>query len=522
MIDSPIVHQPLRIGIDVGGTNTDAVLLDGQTVLASAKVATTPNVFVGISQALSVIESARADRPVEALIIGTTHFMNAIVQADELARVACIRLATPPQTLPPFVQWPERLATAIKGPVHVVEGGHQFTGVPMAPLDELGVEAAARDIKAAGIDHVVISAVFSPVEGSAETRAAQLVTDVLGEGAHVLRSQDIGQIGILERENAAILNASLLPLASRIVDSFHELANTVGANTAVYLSQNDGTLMSLDAARRYPILTVSSGPTNSMRGAALLSGERDAVVVDVGGTTSDVGLLQGGFPRNSVVSIDICAVRTNFRMPDVSSFGIGGGSLVSPDGEVGPNSVGYRLTDDAMVFGGNTLTLTDVAVAAGLVDLGDRARVTGVSREVVERALTSVRERLAAAVVAARLSADELPTVVVGGGAFAVDRLPGLADALRPHHSDVANALGAALAQVGGTVDSVYNLAGTTREAVLDNGRQLAIERAIAAGAKPDTVEIIDEEDVPLTHLPGGTATRVRVKAVGDLEIGGS
>lgn len=517
-----MTSSSLRIGIDVGGTNTDAVLLDGGSVIASKKVPTTENVSEGIRSALQSIESSRGDRQVDAVIIGTTHFMNAIVQARGLTKVACVRLATPPQTLPPFTDWPRRLIESVMGQAHVVAGGHQFNGSLLAPIDEAGLRAAASTIRDAGISHVVVSGVFSPVDDAAERTAEEIIREVMGDEVAVVRSHDVGQVGILERENAAILNASLLPLAKEIVDGFRELAASTGTDTPVYLSQNDGTLMGLDMAQEFPIFTVSSGPTNSMRGAALLSGELDAVVIDVGGTTTDVGLLQHGFPRDSVVSINLAEVRTNFRMPDVSSFGLGGGSLVYPDGTVGPESVGHRLTTEGLVFGGKTLTLTDVAVAAGLVELGDPTAVESIEKGLTESALDAVRNRLSAAVTAARLSADDIPTVVVGGGGFVVDRLPGLPEAVRPDHGEVANALGAALAQVSGNVDSVYSLAGTTREEVLERARALAKDRAVAAGALPATVKVVDEDDVPLTHLPGGVATRVRIKAIGDLDLGSS
>ncbi len=137
--------------------------------------------------------------------------------------------------------------------------------------------------------------------------------------------------------------------------------------------------MTVDYAERYPVATFASGPTNSMRGAAFLSGLTDCAVVDIGGTTSDVGVLQHGFPREASVAVEIGGVRTNFRMPDVLSLGIGGGSHV--DGaEVGPQSVGYELTTRALVFGGDTLTATDLAVAAGLAEIGDPDRVAGTRR----------------------------------------------------------------------------------------------------------------------------------------------
>src|SRR5580658_7237871 len=108
-----------------------------------------------------------------------------------------------------------------------------------------------------------------------------------------------------------------------------------------------GTLMTAAQAERFPVLTFASGPTISMRGAAFLSGQSEAIVIDVGGTTTDVGLLHKGFPRQAGSTVDIGGVRTNFRMPDVFSIGLGGGSIAIDEGgaaRVGPQSVGFELT----------------------------------------------------------------------------------------------------------------------------------------------------------------------------------
>src|SRR6202167_3381522 len=113
-----------------------------------------------------------------------------------------------------------------------------------------------------------------------------------------------------------------------------------------------------------------------MRGAAFLSGLAEAIVVDVGGTSTDVGQLRRGFPREANSVVEVGGVRTLFRMPDLLSIGLGGGSLVPRDPlRVGPQSLGYRLTREALVFGGNTLTATDAAVAAGVADIGNAGAV---------------------------------------------------------------------------------------------------------------------------------------------------
>ena len=162
----------------------------------------------------------------------------------------------------------------------------------------------------------------------------------------------------------------------RTVEGFKAALNELQIEAPFYISQNDGTLMNADFAADYPVLTFASGPTNSMRGAAFLSQLKDAIVVDVGGTTTDIGVLQHGFPRVAGLAVDIGGVRTNFRMPDTYSIGLGGGTIIQSDPlKVGPQSVGYRLTEEALVFGGNTLTTTDVIVAAGHEAIGDQSHV---------------------------------------------------------------------------------------------------------------------------------------------------
>ncbi|HKP18632.1 MAG TPA: hydantoinase/oxoprolinase family protein [Gaiellaceae bacterium] len=508
----------MRIGVDVGGTNTDAVLVDGREVLAEAKTPTTPDVNGGITAALRalVADSGVDVARVQAVMIGTTHFTNAVVEARRLAPTGVIRLGLPAtEALPPMVAWPAPLREALGDHVRLCHGGHEFDGRRIAPLDHDQLRRAAADFAAAGIATVAISSVFSPVNAEAEQEAAGVVAEELPDAA-VSLSHEIGRIGLLERENATIMNACLRALATQIVAAFHAAVAELGSDAPVYLSQNDGTLMAVGYAERYPVATFASGPTNSMRGAAFLSGLADCAVVDIGGTTSDVGILQHGFPREAGAAVEIGGVRTNFRMPDVLSLGIGGGSHVHGS-EVGPLSVGYELTERALVFGGDVLTATDLAVAAGLVEIGDRARVAGVD---AEPALARIAERIAETVDRMKTSAEPIPVVVVGGGSIVLrDSLAGASELVKPEHYAVANAIGAAIAQVGGEVDKVVALEGTTREDALTEAKDEAVEKAIAAGAERDSVRVVDVEDVPIAYLPGN-ATRIRVKAVGELDLG--
>lgn len=512
----------MRVGIDVGGTNTDAVLMDGLTVIASHKTPTTADVSSGIMAALQTVLDQGGARPddIQAVMIGTTHFTNAVVERKRLLEVAAVRLGLPAtKGLPPMVDWPDDLGQTLGYHRYLVHGGNEFDGREIAPLNVDELRAAGRDIKAKGLRAAAVTSVFSPVKYEMEMRAAEILLDEV-PGVAISLSHEIGRIGFLERENATIMNACLADLANRVVDSFRSALDTLRITAPFYISQNDGTLMTADHVARYPVLTFASGPTNSMRGAAFLAKAKEAMVVDIGGTTSDVGMLLHGFPRESAVAVDIGGVRTNFRMPDVLAIGLGGGSLVRDDGaRIGPDSVGYELTEKALVFGGDVLTTTDIVVAAGLEEIGDKSRVAHLEPAVINTAIDTMHRMVDEAVDRMKTSADPLPVILVGGGAILVSRdLPSASQIIKPDHASVANAIGAAIAQVGGEVDRVFSLEGLGRDEALNQAKQEATGKAVEAGAVADTVQIVDIEEVPLAYLPS-SATRIRVKAVGDLAM---
>ena len=515
----------MHIGIDVGGTNTDAVLMDETGTLAGVKHSTTPDVTSGIVKAIEELRSLHhfEGGQIDAVMIGTTHFINALVQTKGLAPTAALRLGLPAtKALPPLVDWPEALVKAISAKSYLAHGGYEFDGRPISPLDPDELREIAADMKASGIRSVAISSVFSPVNHDLEVQAGAIITEVLGPDVAISLSYEIGRIGLLERENATIINAALRELASEIVDGLTNAVRAMGIQAPIFLSQNDGTLMDEEYVRLYPVATFASGPTNSMRGAAITSGLENCAVVDVGGTTTDIGLLVNGFPRQTANEVTVAGVRTNFRMPEVLSLGIGGGSLVDTEtGEVGPESVGYRITTEALVFGGSTLTATDIAVAAGRADVGDRSKVAHLDPEFVRRVLDRIAERVAETVDRMRLSPEPIPVVAVGGGSILLPtELPMFGEVSRPENYAVANAIGASIAQVGGEIDKVYAIEPGRREEALVEVRAEAIDKAVAAGAKPSTVTIVEFDEVPIPYLPGN-ATRIRVKAVGDLDMGG-
>ena len=510
------------IGVDVGGTNTDAVLMDGRNLEAAVKVPTSADVTSGIVASLSeLLAHMPAHGRVDGVMVGTTHFTNALLEQRNLAPTAVIRLSMPAtQLLPPLVDWPEGLKVAVGGLTYMVGGGHEFDGREIAPLDRDAIRDAVRDMRRHGARAVALSGVFSPVNHAHEAQAAALIQEEAPE-LRVCLSHENGRMGLLERENAAVLNACLGDMAAATISGIEQALQSLGIDAPLYMSQNDGTLMDAEFAARFPVLTISSGPTNSMRGAAFLSGITDGIVVDVGGTSTDVGALVKGFPREAAVAVQLAGVRTNFRMPDMVSIPLGGGTVVDQEPfRIGPESVGFRLSEEALVFGGRTLTITDLAVAGNMAAIGDHSMVEHLDIAFVEQTMAEIQGRVETAIDRVKLSYEDLPVVLVGGGSILVENsLAGASRVLRPEHAGVANAIGAAIAQVGGQVERVYSLEGFGREEAIADCSAAAVARAEAAGADPATIEVVEVDEVPLSYVPSN-ATLVRVKAVGNLATG--
>lgn len=522
----------MRIGVDVGGTNTDAVLMDGRTVVASTKQPTTADINSGVVAAIGVVLS-QADIPaaaIDAVMIGTTHFTNALVQRQGIDPVGVLRLASPSgEALPPLTGWPAELAACVGRNIFLLPGGYEVDGREIAPLDEGKVADAARELRGQGIDRIAIGSAFAPINSTMEERAAEIVALEHPDAAISLSSR-IGRIGFIERENATILNAALTSLAAKVISAFTRALVDLGISAPLYISQNDGTLISAAQAAAYPVLTIGSGPTNSMRGAAFLAGCSDAIVMDVGGTTTDIGVLAGGFPRESSISVDIGGVRTNFRMPDILALGLGGGTRIHLDRaaygaesladdafRVGPDSVAFRIASEALLFGGDTLTTSDIAVASGIVRFGNPSLLPAFSPAMLQAVRARFAAMLEEGIDRMKTARGDATILAVGGGSFLIpDGLRGVGAVIRPPHAAVANAVGAAIGQVGAQVERIVDYNSVPREIVLDRLRAEARERVIAAGGDGATVELVDVDEVFLSYLPG-RAAQVRIKAVADL-----
>ncbi|KAM6518928.1 hypothetical protein FSOLCH5_007693 [Fusarium solani] len=478
-----------RIGVDVGGTNTDCIILDPSKskesergIICSVKASTTPDVTSGIKSAIAkALEQGNIPRDaVAAVMIGTTHFVNAVVQADShnLRKVAVLRLCGPyTREVPSFCDFPPALARIMNGYTAYLDGGLEIDGRDITPLSEKQIRNECVKIRELGISDIALVGVFSPLDttGRQEEKAKVIILEEI-PGADVVLSKDIGNIGFLERENASILNASIIKFA------------------------------------RKTIAGESKG--------------RQVIVADIGGTTTDLcALLPSGFPREAGAWVEVGGVRCASPMPEVLCLGLGGGTKVlqNPDGSVtvGPESVGHRLLSEALVFGGTTLTATDVAVAEGKVNIGDAALVSHLKgANTIQKTRQEIKQILERGVDSMKLSAEDAVLVLVGGGSIVqMDEVKGVAKIIRPPHFDCANAVGAAIAKVSGQIDTIEILEGRDEQEIIESTKRKAIEAAIEAGADRDTVKIVSLENLPLEYS-AVKATRLIIKAAGMLRVG--
>lgn len=520
MADQAASTASLRIGVDVGGTNTDGVIIDpsqlqsdNRGIIAWHKAPTTPEPSHGIDEAITAMfKSANIQASsVASVTIGTTHFVNAVVERDasRLSKVAVLRLCGPfSKFAPPCVDWPVDMRDLILGHYALVKGGLEIDGSLISDIVEAEIEEQGRVIKEKGLKAVVINSVFSPIDTveKQEERAAEIIRRIV-PGCDVVCSKEIANLGFLERENAAILNASILRFARHTIRAFQKPVKELGMTCPVFITQNDGTVLSGQEAARLPIRTFSSGPANSMRGAAFLAQgqlEEAAMVVDIGGTTTDVGLLQtNGFPRQQAAYSELAGIRMNFACPDIKSIGLGGGSIVRQGDpiSVGPDSVGYQLTKDSIVFGGGTLTTTDCTVLSNeTLELGNRKLVANlVSSGDLERIQSIIKDKLESVIDKMKTSPEDVPVFLVGGGAIiAPDSLHGASKVIKPRWAEVANAIGAAMARVSAVVDVVKSTETKSATEWLKEISQDVIQKTVAAGASTESAKVVEMESFPL------------------------
>ena len=507
-----------RIGINVGGTNTDAVLLEDDRVRHAVKTPTTADVTSGVRTALAnLLEQAGRSVAVDAVMIGTTHFTNAVVQRRDLAKVAAVRIGLPASaSLPPFCDWPEDLAELVRGQVHMLEGGHEYDGRPIVPFDAAGMREVAMKIRDSDIRSVGIASIFSPLDGGCENEAESILRDVCPDVA-VTVSHRLGRIGLLERENVTLLNACLRQLARATTQAFVDALSASGIQAPLYLTQNDGTVMLASEAEAYPVYSFASGPDeqHARRGVPLEA---------LGRHRGRRGRYHHGH-RQPAARIPARCQRRRRGRRRAHAVPHARPAVARPR----RRQPGRRAADHGRAARAWATCSRARAACSGARSSRRRTwpwrpassiwaiarRVADLSPALIRESLSVMHAMIEEAVDRMKTDASEVPLIVVGGGSFLVpERIPGVSEVVQVPHQAVANAVGAAIAQVSGEIDQVFQ--GLSRDQALAEAQRLAEAKAVRAGADPATLAVVEVEDLPLSYLPGNSL-RVRLRVVGDI-----
>lgn len=332
-IEEPGARSGLGLGIDAGGTYTDAVVYDFATtrVLSKAKALTTHHdPLIGISEALDRLEPSLLGR-VDLVALSTTFATNAIVE-NAGGEPGCIIMPYDgfDETL---IRWPQRA---------LIGGRMSITGEEIAPFDAEGCRAAVRTMLAAGVDSFAISG-FGSTRNPAHELAARAVVAEECDLPVVCGHELSTRLNFINRANTAALNARLLPLIARLLDAAARTLAERGIDAPLMVVKGDGSLINVATAQRRPVETVLSGPAASVLGARHLAGRGDAMIIDVGGTTTDAAIIEDGLPRLSPEGALVGGRQTSVEAVRMHTMGLGGDSAIDFNADrdllVGPRRV---------------------------------------------------------------------------------------------------------------------------------------------------------------------------------------
>ncbi len=308
----------LGLGIDAGGTFTDCALFDftGETVLAKAKAPTTHrDLLIGIDEALTKLDLAHPER-ITMVALSTTLATNAI--AEDKGGFPGAILMTPNGKPDERITWqPQRTLSARMS----------ITGEENAPFDEAECRQAIEELLAAGVEAFAVcgyAGVRNPAHEQAVRRLIRERSDLPVVCSHELANR----LNYLNHFNTAVLNARLLPVIRRLLDAAHEVLSAHGITAPLMVVKGDGTLMTEDLARERPVETVLSGPAASVAGASYLTGQAEALVVDMGGTTTDVALVEKGMVRICEEGARVAGWQTSVAAAAIQTAGLGGDSYL--------------------------------------------------------------------------------------------------------------------------------------------------------------------------------------------------
>lgn len=328
----------LVLGIDTGGTYTDGALLEyhSRKILATHKSLTTKRDFsIGIENVIKGIDIPDASA-IRMVSVSTTLATNAIAEGKG-KRVALFLIGYDPELVATF-KMESRFATPN---FYYFAGGHDLNGQEKFELD-IPALVSRTDLIKADVDAIAISSYFSPLNPDHEIRAYNAISQIC-DLPLVLGHQLSTKLGSVERATTAALNASLLGVLQEFIIAVRRAMERRGIQAPLMVVRGDGTLMSDEFAARSPVETIHSGPAASAIGGRFLSQIDDALVVDVGGTTTDLALIKNGEVSISENGASVAGYKTSVKAANLLSMGLGGDSQINVDREnnivIGPERV---------------------------------------------------------------------------------------------------------------------------------------------------------------------------------------
>lgn len=555
----------VRIGIDVGGTFTDAALINNDTfeLISTVKVPTThtseAGVAEGIVQVLNMVMEQNDVKPEDVAFIshGTTQATNALLEGD-VVKVGIV-------TIGKGIEGAKSKSDTAMGEIPLTETKYLHTENEYVE-SETGdfcqkAAAAVVSLRNKGCAAVVAAEAFSVDHPENEMQVAECCTK---ENMAVTATNEISKLyGLKVRTRTAVVNASIMPKMLDAANMTEDSIKKAGIKTPLMVMRCDGGVMTVEEVRRRPILTILSGPAAGVAGALMYEKLTNGIFLEVGGTSTDISCVKDG--KVMVKYAEVGGHKTYLTSLDVRTVGIGGGSMMQVSGgklkDVGPRSVhiaglayevyaktediveprlctvkpsagdpdyGYIQCADGKKY---ALSLAGAANIAGYVAEGDYARgnveaaklawkpladnmgvnVEEAAKEALK--LSAAKNRKVVEALIEDYNMDRRTTMLVGGGGGASSVVPHLAETLEMRSKNAKNApvistIGVALAMIRDTVERT--IANPTEQDILAVRRE-AEERAVKSGASPETIEVSVEVDA--------TKNMVRAIAIGTTEL---
>ena len=308
------------LGIDAGGTYTDTAVVEletGRLVCGNKALTTHDDLTVGIRESLSGLDR-RLLPQISLTSLSSTLATNSVVE-NKGCRVGLVCIGI-------------NYINAVKPECYtMIEGRFSMAGKEEVPLDVRTARTELNRMKGK-VDAIAISGYVSVRNPSHENRIRKLaksILDVPTVCAHELTSK----LGFEQRTTTAVMNARLIPVIEELLKSVKTILKEFGVKSPLMMVKGDGALMKDSTAMTKPVETILSGPASSLMGAKSLTGENDAVVIDIGGTTSDIGIIKNGFPRIEPEGANIGGRRTRVMAADIATYGIGGDSRIVVNGK---------------------------------------------------------------------------------------------------------------------------------------------------------------------------------------------